>query len=154
MAVYTYGANNISFGTFNTWANNVAAQANTSLSGSLSDFYPAQAAPFQVSEIGPNTAIFYGNVSADNGGTVSMSSPYTVASTTSFTISNLLIDTYSITIAAAATYPYAFHSWRDATGGGGTQLSTNATLTLTDTDHTSVTTFYAYFTTSHIDPPF
>ena len=154
MAVYTYGANNISFGTFNTWSNNVAAQANTSLSGSLSDFYPTQAAPFQVSEFAPNTSIFYGTINADNGGTVELTSPYTVTSTTSFTVKNLLISTYSITIAASATYPYTFHSWRDATDGGGSQLSTNSTLTLTDIDHTGVVNFYAYFTTTHIDPPF
>lgn len=154
MAVYTYGANNISFGTFNTWANNVSVQADTSLSSSLSDFYPAQAAPFQVSEIAPSTSIFYADIIADNGGTVSLSAPYTVADTTSFTVKNLLISTYSVTIVATATYPYTFDSWRDATGGGGSQLSTNATLTLTDVDHTGVTTFYAYFTTTHIDPPF
>ena len=154
MAVFTYGANNISFGTFNTWANNVSVQADTSLSSSLSDFFPAQAAPFQVSEIAPNTSIFYADIIADNGGTVSLSAPYTVADTTSFTVKNLLISTYSVTIVATATYPYTFNSWRDATGGGGSQLSTNATLTLTDVDHTGVTAFYAYFTTTHIDPPF
>ena len=53
---------------------------------------------------------------------------------------------------ATTSYPWVFHSWRDAASGGGTQLSTNATLTLTDVDHTSVLTFYAYFTTSHINP--
>lgn len=153
MAVYTYGASDISVGTFNTWANNVAAQANTSLSGSLSDFFPADSAPFQVSDI-QSTDIFYGTITAENGGTVALSSPYTVDATTSITVKNFAIDTYSLTIVASATYPYTFHSWRDASGGGGSQLSTNATLTLTDTDHTSVTVFYAYFTTSHIDPPF
>ena len=153
MAVYTYGASDISVGTFNTWANNVAAQANTSLSGSLSDFFPADSAPFQVSDI-QSTDIFYGTITAENGGTVALSSPYTVDATTSITVKNFAIDTYSLTIVASATYPYTFHSWRDASGGGGSQLSTNATLTLPDTDHTSVTVFYAFFTTSHIDPPF
>ena len=153
MAVYTYGASDISVGTFNTWANNVAAQANTSLSGSLSDFFPADSAPFQVSDI-QSTDIFYGTITAENGGTVALTSPYTVGATTSITVKNFAIDTYSLTIVASATYPYTFHSWRDASGGGGSQLSTNATLTLTDTDHTSVTVFYAFFTTSHIDPPF
>lgn len=152
MAVFTYGANNISFQTFQTWSNDVSAQADTSLSSALNDFYPTNAAPFQVSEFAPNTSIFYGVITADTGGTVELTAPYTVGSTSTFTVKNLLISTYSITIAASANYPYAFHSWRDATGGGGTSLSTNSTLTLTDTDHTSVTTFYAYFTTSHIDP--
>lgn len=154
MAVYTYGSNNISFQTFQTWSNDVAAQANTSLASAVNDFYPTNAAPFLVSEFAPNTSIFYGVISADNGGTVALSAPYTVAATTSFTVKNLLISTYSITAVASATYPYVFDSWRDATGGGGNQVSTNATLTLTETDHTGVATFYAYFTTSHIDPPF
>jgi len=152
MAVYTYGANNISFGTFNTWSNNVLAQADTSLSSSLSDFYPAQAAPFQVSEIAPSTSIFYGTITANTGGTVALSAPYTVGATTSFEVKNLLISTYSVTIVASANYPYTFDSWRDATGGGGNQLSTSATLTLTELDHTGVSTFYAYFTTTHINP--
>ena len=152
MAVFTYGASNISIGTFNTWANNVSAQANTSLSSSLSEFDPANAAPFQVSEIAPNSAIFYGNVIADTGGGVALSAPYTVANTTSISVKNILIDDYSLTLVATAVYPYTFHSWRDATGGGGTQLSTNATLSLTETDHTSVVTFYAYFSSTHIDP--
>lgn len=152
MAVYTYGASNISFGTFHTWSNNVASQTDTSLSGSLSDFYPTQAAPFQVSEIAPSTSIFYGVITSDTGGTVALSAPYTVGATSSFTVKNLLISTYAVTIVASANYPYTFHSWRDATGGGGNQLSTNSTLTLTELDHTGVTTFYAYFTTTHINP--
>ena len=152
MAVFTYGASDISIGTFNTWANNVSAQANTSLSSSLSEFDPANAAPFQVSEIAPNSAIFYGNVIADTGGGVALSAPYTVANTTSISVKNILIDDYSLTLVATAVYPYTFHSWRDATGGGGTQLSTNATLSLTETDHTGVVTFYAYFSSTHTDP--
>ena len=152
MAVFTYGANNISFETFQTWSNNITQSTNIDLHVALNDFYPANSAPFKVSEIAPNTSIFYGNVVADTGGTVNMTAPYTVAATTSFTVKNLLISTYSITIAASANYPYTFDSWRDSTGGGGNQLSTNSTLTLTDIDHVGVTTFYAYFTTSHINP--
>lgn len=152
MAVFTYGANNISFESFTTWSNGITESINVGLQNVVSDFYPTNAAPFQVSEFAPNTSIFYGNISADTGGTVELTAPYTVASTASFTIKNLLISTYSVTIAASANYPYTFHSWRDATGGGGSSLSTNSTLTLTDTDHTGVTTFYAYFTTTHIDP--
>ena len=154
MAVFTYGANNISFETFQTWSNGISASTNIGLTGTVSDFYPTNSAPFEVSEIAPNTSIFYGNFIADNGGTVELTAPYTVASTTSITVKNLLISTYSITAVASATYPYTFHSWRTATGGGGSQISTNTTLTLTDTDSTTVVSFYAYFTTSHIDPPF
>lgn len=153
MAVFTYGANNISFETFQTWSNALITQStNLGLADALSDFYPANSAPFQVSEIAPNTSIFYASVTAETGGTVAMSAPYTVAATTSFVAKNLLISTYSVTLVAAANYPYTFHSWRTATGGGGTQLSTSATLTLTDADHTDVGIFYAYFTTTHINP--
>ena len=152
MAVFTYGANNISFETFQTWSNNITQSTNIELSVALNDFYPANSAPFQVSEIAPSTSIFYGTINADTGGTVELTAPYTVAATQTIPVKNLLISTYSITIVAAANYPYTFHSWRTATGGGGTQLSTSATLTLTDTDHTAVTQFYAYFTTTHINP--
>ena len=152
MAVYTYGANNISFDTFRTWSNSVSAQANTSLTTAVNDFNPANAAPYQVSEFAPNTSIFYGTVNAGTGGTVSLSAPYTVGATTSFTVKNLLISSFSVTMVASATYPYTFHSWRTAASGGGSQISTNATLTLTSSDQTGTVNFYAYFTTTHVTP--
>lgn len=152
MAVYTYGANNISFDTFRTWSNSVSVQANTSLTTAVNDFHPANAAPYQVSEFAPNTSIFYGAVFAGTGGTVSMTAPYTVGATSSFTVKNILISTYSITLVAGTAYPYTFHSWRTAAGGGGTQLSTSATLTLTSASFTSTVNFYAYFTTTHVTP--
>lgn len=152
MAVYIYGANDISFQTFQTWSNDVTEATNISLSTAFNDFHPANAAPFQVSEFAPNTRVFYGNITADTGGTVSLSAPYTVDATTSFTVKNLLIETYVPTIVATANYPYTFHSWRDAANGGGNSLSTSATYTLIYNQNVNVTTFYAYFTTSHIDP--
>lgn len=152
MAVFTYGANNVSFESFTTWSNNITTSINIDLATAVNDMYPANSAPFQVSEFAPNTSIFYGNFIANDGGTIAMSAPYTVTSTTSFTAKNVIISSYSITVSATANYPWAFDSWRDATGGGGNQLSTNSTLTLTDVDHTGVTTFYAYFTTTHINP--
>lgn len=152
MAVYTYGANNISFDTFRTWSNSVSAQANTSLTTAVNDFHPANAAPYQVSEFAPNTSIFYGAVFAGTGGTVSMTAPYTVGATSSFTVKNILISTYSITLVAGTAYPYVFNSWRTAAGGGGSQISTSATLTLTSGVHTGVVNFYAYFTTTHVTP--
>ena len=152
MAVYTYGSNNISFDTFRTWSNSVSAQANTSLTTAVNDFHPANAAPYQVSEFAPNTSIFYGAVFAGTGGSVSMTAPYTVGATSSFTVKNVLISTYSITLVASTAYPYTFHSWRTAAGGGGSQLSTSATLTLNSGTHTSVVNFYAYFTTTHVTP--
>jgi len=145
MAVYTYGSNNISFDTFRTWSNSVSAQANTSLTTAVNDFDPANTAPYQVSEFAPNTSIFYGAVFAGTGGTVSLTAPYSVGATSSFTA-------YSVTMVASATYPYTFHSWRTAASGGGSQLSTSGTLTLNSGTHTGVVNFYAYFTTTHVTP--
>lgn len=152
MAVYTYGANNITFSSFETWSNNITTSLNIELDVAVNDFHPANAAPFQVSEFAPNTSIFYGNIIAGTGGTVAISAPYTVGATTSITVKNFLISTYSLTIVASATYPYTFNSWRSAASGGGSQLSTSSTLTLNYLDHTSVPSFYAYFTTTHISP--
>ena len=148
MAIFTYGANNISFGTFNTWANNVSVQANTSLSSSLSDFHPANAAPFQVSEIAPSTVVFYGFVQGAIGGNVSLTSPYTVTSTASFYVKNLLLTTYSVTLVALPTYPSVFDSWRTETGGAGTVILTSAKLTITNGSSTTLkdpTEYHAWF---------
>lgn len=152
MAVFTYGANNISFDTFRTWSNSVSVQANTSLATAVNDFNPANVAPFQVSEFAPSTSIFYGGVLAGTGGTVSLTAPYTVSATSSFTVKNLLISSFSVTMVAAAAYPYVFNSWRTAPAGGGSQISTSATLTLNSGDQTGTVNFYAHFTTTHITP--
>lgn len=152
MAVYTYGNSGpIAWSTFDTWANNVTSDTNATLPNALSDWYPTQAAPYSASFL-LGTSIYYGNVQAGIGGVVGMTAPYTVSNTTSFGIKNLSLNTYSITLTASATYPYTFHSWRTATGGGGTQLTTSSTLTLTSSTHTAVTTFHAYFTTTHVSP--
>lgn len=153
MAVYSYGANNISFDTFETWSNGISESLQARrLSVAVQDFFPVNSAPFSVSEFAPNTSIFYGAFTAGTGGTVKLTAPYSVNATSSFTAKNVLISSYSITAVAETSYPYVFHSWRTANGGGGSQLSTSATLTLSDTDHTSITEFFAYFTTTHINP--
>ena len=153
MAVYTYGANNISFDTFETWSNGISSSLQErKLSVAVQDFYPTNSAPFAVSEFAPNSAIFYGAFFAGTGGTVKLTAPYTVLSAASFTARNVLISSYSLTVVAETSYPYVFHSWRTATNGGGTLLSNSSTLTLIDTDHTAVVEFHAYFTTTHINP--
>jgi len=150
MAVITY-TTPVSFSTFDTWSNNIASDSNVALSSAMGDMSPNQSAPYAVSTL-TNESIFYGTVTAGTGGTVSMTAPYTVSATSSFTAKNVIISDNNITIVATATYPYAFNSWRTAASGGGTSLSTSATLTLTAASHTSVTTFYAYFTTTHVSP--
>jgi len=148
MAIYTYGSSNIAFSTFQTWANNVNSSTNITLSDATSDFAPANSAPFSVSEFAPNTVIFYGSLVAGTGGQVSVTAPYTSGTSTSIVVKNVLLSSYSVSITAVQTYPYVFHSWRTAANGGGTQLSTSATLTISNASSTTVkapTPYYAYF---------
>ena len=116
MAVTYIGTSNINFGSFDDWSNNIASDSNVSLSTAMGDMYPAQSAPYQISDL-YNEYIFTGNVYAGTGGTVSMTSPYTVSATTSFTVKNVIFSS-GITLVATATYPYTFNSWRTATSGG------------------------------------
>jgi len=151
MSYYSYGAAGpIDFSTFDTWANNVTSATNIELDVALSDYYPAQSAPYQASVL-LGADVFYGSVVAGTGGTVSMSYPYTVSATTSFTIKNMDLGAYNPSLTATATYPYTFDSWRTAAGGGGTQIATTAGLII-NTSTTQATTYYAYFTTTHISP--
>jgi hypothetical protein len=149
MAIYTYGANNIAFSTFDTWANNISGQTNTSLTTTTNNFSPANAAPYQVSEFAPSTVIFYGSIVAGTGGTVSLTSPYSQGVVASFTVKNFKLNSYTLTLVAVPTYPYVFHSWRTAASGGGTQLGTSATLSISNASSSTLknpTTYYAYFT--------
>lgn len=158
MAVQSYGTTNISFSTFDTWSNQFSSNSNISLNTLMDNLTPADSAPHQVSELRSN-AFLYGSVIAGTGGTVSVTSGYTQSAASSFTLANVNFGSIaSITLTATATYPYTFHSWRTAASGGGSSLgttgqgTTTGTLTLTSGAHTSVGTFYAYFTTTHVDP--
>ena len=151
MSYHSYGASGpIAFSTFDIWANNVASDTNAGIDNALSDWYPTQAAPYEASTL-LGTECFYGSAVANTGGTISLTAPYSVGSTTSITIKNMDLGVNNPTLVASATYPYTFHSWRTATAGGGTQITTNATLTIT-TVTTQATTYYAYFTTTHQTP--
>ena len=151
MSRYTYGASGpIEFSTFDIWSNTVSSDTNATLGTALADFYPTQTTPNQASLL-LDASIFYGSVVAGTGGTVSLTAPYSVGATTSIAVRNFDTNDYSLTLVAAATYPYTFHSWRTAAGGGGTQLSTSATYTPTNAA-LDTATFYAYFTTTHISP--
>lgn len=151
MSYHSYGASGpIAFSTFDIWANNVASDTNTGIDNALSDWYPTQSAPYEASTL-LGTDCFYGSAVANTGGTISLTAPYSVGSTTSITIKNMDLGVNNPTLVASATYPYTFHSWRTATAGGGTQITTNATLTIT-TGTTQATTYYAYFTTTHVTP--
>jgi len=148
MAVKTYSTSDINFGSFDEWSNaNFTDDTNITLSTVLTDAYPAHSASYGVGEI-YNRSWFYGDVHSTGNGTVAVTTPYSSGTSTgTITIKNVDYSVYSsVVLSAVGTYPYNFSEWRTASGGGGTQLSTSATLTLTVSDHTSVTDFYAYFT--------
>ena len=153
MARFTYGTNNIEYQTFNSWSNALDSEntSNISASSAFSEFNPAITSDYAASFL-QGSSVFYGSVVAGTGGSVDISAPYTVAATTNITVKNVNVTNTSITINATTSYPWVFDSWRTAAGGGGSQISTNATLTVTDAAVADHTVYYAYFTTTHIDP--
>jgi hypothetical protein len=148
MAVYTYSSTNTNFSTFDVWSNaGFTDDTNITLSTVLTDAYPAASNPSGVGEI-YNRSWFYGNAIATANGTVQVTAPYTSGTSTgTLVVKNVDFSVHTtVTLTAAGTYPYNFSEWRTASGGGGSQISTNAALSLTVTDQTSQVDFYAYFT--------
>ena len=146
MAVYTYGAT-VAFSTFDTWANNVSSDSNVTMNNALDDAVPSNSNPTQASEIA-NKSWFYGTLQVSTGGYVDISATgYSVADSQGATIKNVDLDTSNLTLTAdeTAAYPRTFVRWR-AGGSGGSQIQTAETLTLTDSNETSTTVFYAEFT--------
>ena len=147
MAVYTYGTTNIAFSSFDTWSNNVSSDSNVTMNNALGDAVPSNSNPTSASEI-YNNNWFYGSLEVSTGGYVDISATgYSVADSQGATIKNVNLDESNLTLTAdeTAAYPRTFVRWR-AGGSGGSQISTNATLTLTAADQTSTTVFYAEFT--------
>jgi hypothetical protein len=143
MAVFTYGDSNITFSSFITWSNGETSLSNVGLNEAMGDMYPEQN---PVAGNLRSITIFYGNVIAGANGTVSVSSPYTVAATSgTIQVKNVILSSYSITIVATPTYPYTFSGWRTAASGGGSLISTSATLTISTTANQTHTNYYAYF---------
>lgn len=159
MAIQTYGANNISFSSFDTWSNNIASDSNVSLQTLMTSLEPADAPPHQMSELRSNSFL-YGTVTAETGGSFQITAGYsTSAGLTSHTLENVNFGLVaSVTITATGVYPYTFHSFRTASGGGGTALSTTGqgtttgTFTITTANAGNFTNIYVYFTTTHIAP--
>jgi hypothetical protein len=152
MSRKTYGGSNINWGSFDEWSNSVSSDSNTSIATAMNDMYPANTSPFSASELA-NSTIFKGVIRAQTGGTVALTAPYTVTATSgTITLKNVFLNAYNITIVAAATYPWTFHSWRSSTGSGGDQISTSATFTITNSSNADYANYYAYFTTTHLNP--
>ena len=146
MAVYTYGAE-VSFATFDTWSNGVSSDSNVTMNNALSDAVPSNSNPTQASEIA-NKSWLYGTLQVSTGGYVDISATgYSVADSQGATLKNVDLDTSNCTLTAdeTAAYPRTFVRWRRG-GSGGAEIQTAEALTLTDSNETSTTVFYAEFT--------
>ena len=124
MAVKTYSTTNISWSSTDDWANEIASNSNISVSGSATSFgddlYPATGAS-NIDSLAQSSNQVIKNCSYNDNATVRL--------------------------VATATYPKVFQKWT-SDAAGGTTISTNATLNLTDDDHTGVTTFFCWSTTA------
>ncbi len=153
MAVAEYGTTNITFQSTDTWANNVDGNDNISVSGSngwARDIVDDPGATnLSVNSELKSNKLFYGNLVTKANITAQVTLPYTSAtvnaSSTLVIKNNSYNDNATVRLVASPTYPYIFQKWTSDTGGS-TTISTNATLDLTATDHTSVTNFYCWAT--------
>lgn len=147
MAVHTYGSTNIAFSSFDTWSNNVSSDSNVTMNNALGDAVPSNSNPTAASEF-RNDSFFYGTLQVSTGGYVDISATgYSVADSQGATLKNVNLSTTNLTLTAdeTAAYPRTFVRWR-AGGSGGSQIQTAEALTLTDSNETSTTVFYAEFT--------
>jgi len=149
MAVQTYGTTNISFSSFDTWANNISSDSNVTMNDALADASPSNSNPTAASEIRDNNW-FYGSIQVSSGGYVDVAGPgsYALADQTgTVALKNCNLDEGNLTLTAdeTAAYPKTFVRWR-AGGSGGSQIQTGTTLTLNAAAQTSTTVFYAEFT--------
>jgi len=148
MAVQNYGTTNISFSSFDTWANDVSSDSNVTMNNALNDASPANSNPTAASEI-YNRDWFYGSVRVSTGGFVDVSagsySLSDVNTTTELKNVDLSLNNITLTADETAAYPRTFVRWRRG-GSSGAQISTNTVLTLTNSNETSTTVFYAEFT--------
>ena len=153
MAIGGIGSTNISFSDWVTWHNDISSEADISLSASFAALTPADTAPFQISTY-QGDSVLYGTVTSETGGSVALTGTYTatVAAGNTHTFENAVVSDTALVLTATATYPYTFNSWRTASGGGGTELSTNTSITLNASNFTSTSAFYAYYTTTHLVP--
>ena len=147
MAVHTYGATNIAFSSFDTWSNGVSSDSNVTMNNALNDAVPSNSNPTSASEI-RNNSWFYGTLQVSANGFVDISATgYSVSDSTGATLKNVNLDISNLTLTAdeTASYPDTFVRWRRDSSSG-TEIQTANALTLTDSNETSTTVFYAQFT--------
>jgi hypothetical protein len=149
MAVKTYGTTNISFSSFDEWANNVSSDSNVTMNNALADATPSNSNPTSASEI-YNNNWFHGQVQISTGGYVDVSGPgsYSLADvSTTTTLKNANLDEGNLVLTAdeTAAYPRTFVRWRRDSSSGA-EIQTGTVLTLTSATETSTTVFYAEFT--------
>ena len=156
MAVYSYGATNISWTSTDNWANQVTDTLDVSVSGSSGtegwcrDIVDDPGATnISVNNELKSNKLFYGTLHTKANVSAQVTLPYTstsISQNSSQVIkNNSYNDNATVRLVASPTYPYVFQKWTSDSGGS-TSLSTSATLNLTATDHTSVTNFYAHVT--------
>ena len=153
MAVQTYGATNISWSSTDTWANDVNGNDNISVSGVngwANDIVDDPGSTnIGINNELRNNNIFYGNIVTKTNISAQVTLPYTSgtigASSTLEIKNNSYNDNATVRLVASPTYPYIFEKWTSDSAGSNT-ISTNATLDLTVSDHTSLVNFYCWAT--------
>jgi hypothetical protein len=149
MAVHTYGTTNISFSSFDTWANNIASDSNVTMNNALADASPSNSNPTSASEI-YNNNWFHGQLQVSTNGKVDVSGPgsYSIdnQSAGTVTLKNCNLDEGNLTLTAdeTAAYPHTFTRWRRDSSSGA-EITTSNTLTISSGTETGTTLFYAEF---------
>ena len=143
--IYSVPTTSISFSAMKTWSPSYSSNSNISLQTLLENMYPDDTAPYSLSTI-RGSSIRYGYVSAGMGGNIAVTYPYSSGQTTGHTITPISSAGYStVTLVAYPTYPATFHSWRTLGMGGGSSISTSQTLSMSFSQYTTQSAFYAHF---------
>jgi hypothetical protein len=154
MAYLEIPSTNISFSTFDTFSTEYSSDSNISLSTVLAALKPSNPTTDQsIDSYLRGDKILYGSLTVETGGYVAVtgtniSETVDEAIGATLTFENLNLTDSSLTLTATPVYPYTFAGYYN----GATLLQTDATLTLSGTNHSSVTAFTAKFSTTHTSP--
>lgn len=143
---------NISFSSFDTFSTQYSSDSNISLYNVLSVLKPDNPTTNQsINTYLRGDKILHGSLVVQTGGSVSLTATGisdTIDAGETHYFSNLNLADSSLSMTATAVYPYTFAGWYN----GIQPLTSDATLTLTTSNHQSVGTFTASFTTTHSSP--